>query len=226
MYGAISEALVGGLGRGALEGAAASVLPAAPAFTEGWPDWAIWLIDKPAQIVLILLAAVLLVAIGHAVVGKITERIVTGSRGGDDPTAAGYAAERRAARARTARSVLRSLVTVVVWVVAAALILERLGVNVAVLVTSIGVVGVGLGLGAQTLIKDMIAGLFMIVEDQYGIGDVIDIGPATGRVVNVSLRVTTLEDDDGVLWYVPNGTVTRIANQTQAAPKTPGGAAG
>ncbi|MDR1295580.1 MAG: mechanosensitive ion channel family protein [Bifidobacteriaceae bacterium] len=196
---------------------------AVPEFAESWPAWAAWLIEKPLQIALILVGGVVVSAVGHAVVDKVTRRIAAGASrwrgkttqesGGE--AVAGRATERREARARTARSVLRSFVTVVVWVVAVALVLERLGVNVAVLVTSIGVVGVGLGLGAQTLIKDMIAGLFMIVEDQYGIGDTIDIGPATGRVVAVSLRVTTLEDDDGVLWYVPNGTVTRVANKSQ-----------
>jgi small conductance mechanosensitive channel len=110
---------------------------------------------------------------------------------------------------------LASVATVAIWVIAVAFILERVGVNVAVLVTSLGVAGVGLGLGAQSLIKDWIAGLFMMLEDQYGIGDSIDIGPAQGRVVNVSLRVTTVEDEEGTLWYVPNGTITRIANKTQ-----------
>jgi small conductance mechanosensitive channel len=181
---------------------------AVPGFAEDWPGWAQWLIERPAQIALIVIAAVVLSAIGHIIVNRVTGRIAAGGGGS-------YAAERREARARTARSVLGSLVTVVVWVIAIALVLERLGVNVAVLVTSIGVVGVGLGLGAQTMIKDMIAGLFMIIEDQYGIGDVIDIGPAKGQVVSVSLRITTVRDDDGVLWYVPNGTITRIANQTQ-----------
>ncbi|MDR1427743.1 MAG: mechanosensitive ion channel family protein [Bifidobacteriaceae bacterium] len=200
-----------------------STYSAAPSFTESWPGWAQWLVEKPLQIVLILIGAVVVAAIGRAVVNRVTGRIVSGASKlhGKASAATGtaadpaYAAERREARARTARSVLTSIVTVVVWVVACALVLERLGVNVAVLVTSIGVLGVGLGLGAQTMIKDMIAGLFMIVEDQYGIGDVIDIGPATGRVVNVSLRVTTVKDDDGVLWYVPNGSVTRIANKSQ-----------
>jgi small conductance mechanosensitive channel len=196
---------------------------AAPEFAESWPTWAAWLIEKPLQIAVILVGAVVVCAIGHAIVDRVTGRVLLGasrSRGkaareASDEVDPARGAERRAARARTARSVLRSFVTVVVWVIAIALVLERLGVNVAVLVTSIGVVGVGLGLGAQTLIKDMIAGLFMIVEDQYGIGDTIDIGPATGQVVAVSLRVTTLVDDDGVTWYVPNGTVTRIANKSQ-----------
>jgi small conductance mechanosensitive channel len=200
-----------------------------PDFASDWPSWAQWLVERPLQILLIVIAAIVLSAIGHAVVNRVTGRIVTGASRlrGRASAAVGadsaYAAERREARARTARSVLGSIVTVVIWVIAIALILERLGVNVAVLVTSIGVVGVGLGLGAQTLIKDMIAGLFMIVEDQYGIGDVIDIGPATGQVVNVSLRVTTLRDDAGVLWYVPNGTITRIANTTQGEAAAPTG---
>jgi small conductance mechanosensitive channel len=206
--------------------AAGSRAAEVPDYARDWPGWVQWLIGTPLAIVIILISAFVVVAVAHGLVNHATGRMARGLtvlRGVKasrpqpliKPAAAAYAAERRATRAQTARSVLNSIITVTVWIVAVALILERLGVNVAVLVTSIGVVGVGLGLGAQSLIKDMIAGLFMILEDQYGVGDVIDIGPASGRVVHVSLRVTTVQDDEGALWYVPNGTVTRIANKSQ-----------
>jgi small conductance mechanosensitive channel len=186
-----------------------------PGFARDWPGWAQWLMEKPLQILIVVVAATILVAIAHAVINRATQRIVGAPGPGQPADGDPYLAERRGARAATARAVLNSLVKTVVWVLAAGLILERCGVNVAVLVTSIGVVGVGVGLGAQSLIKDMLAGLFMIIEDQYGIGDLIDIGPATGRVEHVSLRVTTVRDEEGVLWYVPNGTIARIGNRSQ-----------
>jgi small conductance mechanosensitive channel len=191
-----------------------------PDFARDWPGWAQWLIDKPLQIAVIAVAAVVIVAIGHVIVNRATAKLaaapsVKAATVGriDQPPA--HLQERREARARTARSVVNSIITFAVWIIAVMLILERLGVNVAVLVTSLGVVGVGLGLGAQTLIKDIIAGLFMIIEDQYGIGDRVDTDKATGTVEHVSLRVTTLRADDGTIWYVPNGQVTRIGNLTQ-----------
>ncbi|MDR0504607.1 MAG: mechanosensitive ion channel family protein [Bifidobacteriaceae bacterium] len=200
------------------------------AMTANWPNWLQWLVGRPLQIVLIIVAAVITVAVIHHVVARLVGRIAKTSQvderpaGGsaqtsqaeERPAEPGLAARQRlATRAHTARTVLNSVTTVIVWVIAGVLVLERLGVNVAVLVTSLGVAGVGFGLGAQSLIKDWIAGLFMILEDQFGIGDEIDIGPAVGTVVHVSLRVTTLRDQAGALWYIPNGTITRIGNHSQ-----------
>jgi small conductance mechanosensitive channel len=90
------------------------------------------------------------------------------------------------------------------------------------IITSVGVAGLGLGLGAQNLVKDLLAGLLILSEDQYGIGDLVDAGPATGVVEAMSLRVTTLRDQDGVLWYVPNGAITRIGNKSQLPATAPG----
>jgi small conductance mechanosensitive channel len=195
-----------------LSGTARSV----PDFAKDWPGWVKWLIGVPLQIVIVLIAAVIVCGIGRAVIGHLTKHLAKTSKVGAmlhrDPADA----ERRAARAKTARSILNSILTFAVWVLAIAICLERMGVNVAVLITSLGVVGVGVGLGAQTLIKDVIAGLFMLIEDQYGVGDVIDAGPATGTVVDMSMRVTTIKDEDGTLWYVPNGQITRIGNKTKA----------
>lgn len=198
------------------------LLPAAaPDYTERWPDWTKWLIDKPLQIAIIIVAALLLIAVCHRVVTRIVKRVVRASDSAADSSDDGEpgAALRLATRAKTAKSVLNSVTTVAIVVIAIVLVLERLGVNVAVLVASLGVAGVGLGLGAQTLIKDWIAGLFMMLEDQYGIGDEIDAGPASGRVVHVTLRMTTIEDADGAQWHIPHSTITRIGNKTQTAPR-------
>jgi small conductance mechanosensitive channel len=122
---------------------------------------------------------------------------------------------RRAQRARTIGSVLRSSATIVVGGIAFFLILDALGVNIAPFIASAGVIGVALGFGAQSLVKDFLTGLFMLLEDQYGVGDVVDVGPATGTVEAVTLRITKIRDSDGTLWYVPNGTMLRVGNKTQ-----------
>ncbi|WP_433242414.1 mechanosensitive ion channel family protein [Streptosporangium sp. CA-135522] len=125
------------------------------------------------------------------------------------------AAERRRQRAETIGSVLRPVASIVILGTAALTILERLSVPIAPLLTSVGIVGVAVGFGAQELVKDFIAGMFMLLEDQYGVGDVIDAGAAIGTVEAVTLRITRLRDSDGRVWYVRNGTITRVGNESQ-----------
>ena len=93
--------------------------------------------------------------------------------------------------------------------------LSLLGVNVGPIIASAGIVGIAVGFGAQSLIKDFLTGVFMIFEDQYGVGDVIDTGQATGTVEDVGLRLTKMRDDNGVIWYVPNGSIQRVGNKSQ-----------
>ncbi|NQW71732.1 MAG: mechanosensitive ion channel family protein, partial [Actinobacteria bacterium] len=102
-----------------------------------------------------------------------------------------------------------------VWGVAIIVILEALNVDIAPLLASAGVIGVILGFGAQTLIKDYLAGIFIILEDQFGVGDIVDVGPVVGTVEEVSLRYTRLRDMSGVVWYVRNGEILRVANRSQ-----------
>ena len=123
--------------------------------------------------------------------------------------------ERRRQRAEAIGSVLRSFVTAVVFTIAALLVLGEFGFNLAPLLASAGIVGVALGFGAQSLVKDLIAGLFMLLEDQYGVGDSVDLGDAIGVVETVGLRITTVRDARGVLWYVRNGEILRVGNKSQ-----------
>ena len=123
--------------------------------------------------------------------------------------------ERRRQRAEAIGSVLRSFVTAVVFTMAALLVMAELGFNLGPLLASAGIVGVALGFGAQSLVKDLIAGLFMLLEDQYGVGDSVDLGDAVGVVETVGLRVTTVRDMRGVLWYIRNGEIIRVGNQSQ-----------
>ncbi len=129
--------------------------------------------------------------------------------------ATGALHERRRQRTETLGTVLRSIVTTVVFSVAFVMILDELGLPIAPLLASAGVAGVALGFGAQSLVKDFLSGIFMLVEDQYGVGDVIDTGEAIGTVEDVTLRVTRLRDGNGVVWYVRNGEIIRIGNRSQ-----------
>jgi small-conductance mechanosensitive channel len=122
---------------------------------------------------------------------------------------------RAAARARTLAQVLRSVATGVIWSIAAITILGELGINLGPLIASAGIAGVALGFGAQSLVKDFLSGFFMLVEDQYGVGDIVDLGEASGTVEEVSLRVTRLRDVNGTVWHVPNGAITRVGNKSQ-----------
>ncbi|MGQ0833233.1 MAG: mechanosensitive ion channel family protein [Microthrixaceae bacterium] len=123
---------------------------------------------------------------------------------------------RTASRAATLGAVLRSLAGFAVWTITAITILGELGINLGPLVASAGIAGVALGLGAQSLVKDFLAGLFILIEDQYGVGDTIDAGEASGTVVAVSLRTTQLRDEHGTMWHLPNGQIVRVGNMTRS----------
>ena len=123
--------------------------------------------------------------------------------------------QRTVQRVRAVGQLFRSASALVIWTVAIMSALSVVGFNVAPLLASAGVAGVALGFGAQTLIKDFLAGIFIILEDQYGVGDVVDLGPAIGTVEEVDLRVTRLRDMGGVVWYVRNGEILRVANRSQ-----------
>lgn len=122
---------------------------------------------------------------------------------------------RAAARAQTISQVLRSTASAVIYTVAAFVALGEVGINLAPLIAGAGIAGVALGFGAQSLVKDFLSGLFMLAEDQYGVGDVIDIGEASGSVEAVNLRTTRLRGVDGTVWYVPNGEIRRVGNMSQ-----------
>lgn len=113
-------------------------------------------------------------------------------------------------------TVLRSIVTAVVWGVALLLILGEVGINLAPLLAGAGIIGIALGFGSQTLVKDFLTGMFILVEDQFGVGDIVDLDPGvTGTVEAVSLRTTRLRAVDGTVWHVPNGEIRRVGNKSQ-----------
>ena len=124
-------------------------------------------------------------------------------------------AERRQQRVRALGSVLRSAASVTIFSIAGVVILGDLGINLAPLLASAGVVGIAVGFGAQNLVRDYLAGVFMLVEDQYGVGDVITVGDATGTVETVTLRITRMRDVNGIVWHVRNGAIEKVGNESQ-----------
>ncbi|MGV8967879.1 MAG: mechanosensitive ion channel family protein [Cellulomonas sp.] len=185
------------------------------------PAWQIALTLLIGVIALALLRRFIKRTVRHLVDGapamqRSTGRFTRGLRqdGGQTDTSP-LAAARRAQRARTMGSALGSGATFFVGAVVIVLILGILNVDVGPLLASAGVVGVALGFGAQTLVKDFLAGISMLAEDQYGVGDVVDLGEASGVVEQVGLRVTQVRSLDGTLWYVRNGEILRVGNMTQ-----------
>ena len=156
------------------------------------------------------------------------ERETAGGRGGlnvaDSPPEIAAAAaqaertlidERRKQRVRALGSVLRSAASVTIFSIAGLTILGDLGVNLAPLLASAGVVGIAIGFGAQNLVRDYLSGIFMLVEDQYGVGDVITVGDATGTVETVTLRITRLRSVNGIVWHIRNGAIEKVGNESQ-----------
>ncbi len=122
---------------------------------------------------------------------------------------------RRAARVNSITAVLGSTIAILIWSLAFIIALGEMGIELAPLIAGAGIAGVALGFGAQSLVQDCIAGLFMLIEDQYGIGDIVDLDEATGTVERISLRTTVLRGLDGTVWHVPNGYVQRVGNMSQ-----------
>ena len=184
------------------------------------------LVVKPAKVVLILFLAYvankLVARAVHRFVARVKGEPGQGRRSSRREHApvtlapAGDAAGSRAAkRAETIGDLIRSITGFAVWSLAVLMVLGELGLNLGPLIAGAGIVGIALGFGAQNLVRDFISGIFMLVEDQYGVGDIIDVGPAAGTVEAVSLRTTRLRDVNGVVWHVPNGTIDRVGNKSQ-----------
>jgi small-conductance mechanosensitive channel len=200
---------------------------AAPAWGEdGWVrDAGEWVVGTPLTILLILVLSLIGRTLAHRLINRVVRTMATGGHerpGAERRSAAAPGMsnlqlmnERRRQRAETMGSILRSIVSVFVFGLAFVLVLGELGINLAPIVASAGIAGVALGFGAQALVKDFLSGVFMILEDQYGVGDVIDTGFGTGTVEEVGLRVTRIRDVNGVVWYVRNGEILRIGNRSQ-----------
>lgn len=182
-----------------------------------------WFIGRPLAVLAIVVVAWLAARLGRRAVRRIVYRIVandnTATRAlnkvGIDHFESVITDPRRHNRATSLSSVLSSTVAALIWTIALMLVIGELGINLAPLLASAGIAGVALGFGAQSLVKDCITGTFMLIEDQYGIGDTVDLGEATGTVEKISLRTTVLRSQDGTVWHVPNGEILRVGNKSQ-----------
>ncbi|PJJ54178.1 small conductance mechanosensitive channel [Mumia flava] len=169
---------------------------------------------KPLSILILILIGIFARWLLNRVIDKVARRAGTTAM----PGALGRAApinQRRALRAESLASLLKSISTAVIASIVVLMIIAQLGYNIGPLLASAGIVGLALGFGAQSLVKDFVSGIFMVFEDQYGVGDWVDLGPADGTVEAVSMRITRIRDVDGTVWYVRNGEITRVGNMSQ-----------
>lgn len=140
---------------------------------------------------------------------------------GIDPVIRALDHERRVQRARTIGSLLNSILTAVVAVVAVFYVLLAFDVDISPLLASVGVLGIAIGFGAQQLIRDFLAGIFITIEDQYGIGDVIETSEVVGTVEYLGLRITRVVAEDGTLWFLRNGEILRLGNRSKGSYRAP-----
>ena len=169
-----------------------------------------WLSGSPLRIFTVLVAAWISHSIGHRAIDRAINKLATA----DLKPGPGFA-KRQSERARTTGSVLTSILKAVIWIIALGMILGEFGFNLGPVIASAGVIGVAIGLGAQTLVRDILSGIFMLIEDQYGVGDEIKVLDIEGVVEKVGLRITTIRDKSDVLWCVRNGEIMVIGNGSQ-----------
>ncbi|MGH9306944.1 MAG: mechanosensitive ion channel family protein [Acidimicrobiales bacterium] len=165
------------------------------------------LLTGPLKIIVVLVVAFLAARIGSRILRRVVQSLQQRSLLGDP-------ARRAGTRVHTVANLLASIWRTVIWIVAILTILGVLGINLTPFIAGATVIGAALGFGAQSLVKDVLSGFFIIVEDQYGIGDTITIGDVTGTVEDVNLRVTQIRAVDGKVWYFPNGEVRKVANDS------------
>ncbi|MFZ8997799.1 MAG: mechanosensitive ion channel family protein [Ilumatobacteraceae bacterium] len=185
-----------------------------------------WMVDRPLRVAIVLAVTWVVAKLARRWVRRFVARLIAPTSsprerlermGLDIPARLGQVAAdpRRAARAASISQVLANTAVVAIWTLGIVTVLDIVGIQLGPLIAGAGIAGVALGFGAQSLVKDCIAGLFMLAEDQYGIGDVVDLGEAIGVVEEVSLRTTVLRGLDGTVWHVPNGVVQRVGNKSQ-----------
>lgn len=182
--------------------------------TEAWRG----VFTTAGRIALVVLLAILLNVIIRRAIGRVITGIGVATRELDRVPGSLIRTEqvqRAQARARTLNSVLRSLTSATIMLIAVLIVLGELHVNLAPLIAGAGVASIAVGFGAQSLVRDVVSGVFVLIEDQYGVGDTIDAGVASGKVEGFTLRATRLRDASGTVWHIPNGTITRVGNKSQ-----------
>ena len=185
----------------------------------------LWL-GRGVRVVGILAVAVIIRWVLHRLVDRLIRRAANGvlpqkvgrislGSSGHFGTAVNPGSTRRVQRTKALGSLLKSMVTGIVFAIVLTMVMSEVGVDIAPIIASAGILGLALGFGAQSLVSDFLSGVFMIFEDQYGVGDAVDLGEAVGTVEAVSLRITRVRDVNGTVWYVRNGEIVRVGNQSQ-----------
>jgi len=200
-----------------------------------------WLVDKPVKVLIIVVLALIVRRLMHRGVNRFVDQLIQG-REDDERVAIAQAqsmgagmrqdslalklsallehTNRARQRSKTLGGLFKTSASAVVGTIALMMLLGEFDINVGPLIAGAGILGVAIGFGAQSLVRDLISGIFMLIEDQYGVGDWIDAGDAEGTVESVGLRTTRLRDGRGTLWYIPNGEIRRVGNMSQVWAKT------
>ena len=169
-----------------------------------------WFNGAPFRILVIFIVALIGQVIGNRAINRgIAKLAATDLRPGPGT------AKRQAERARTIGTVFSSAFNAAIWIIAIGMIPGEFGFNLGPVIASAGVIGVALGLGAQTIVRDVLSGIFMLVEDQYGVGDEIHVQDVEGKVEKVGLRITQVRDKKGVLWFLRNGEILVVGNKSK-----------
>lgn len=196
------------------------------------PDWfpkdfAEVVVFAPLRIAFLIIVALVVRYVAHRLIDRAIRKSINATprqrnRAIEALTVpARLPAERRAQRIQALGSLSKSVITVLLLVITVIMILTELGFNVTTIIAGTSLVGVTLAFGLQNIVKDFLSGVFMLIEDQLGVGDFVDMEKASGTVEEIGLRVTQLRDDDGTVWYVRNGEVLRVGNYSQGGPGRP-----
>ena len=177
--------------------------------TQFYADW-----GPAIRIVLTILVALITRAFMQFLIRRIVKGVSKSVRKIEDGGSP-LAQARLLQRTKTIASVLGNLATWGLTLTVLSVVLSEVGVSPGAIIAGAGIIGAGLGFGAQSLVRDLISGLFIVFEDQYGVGDSVDLGQASGVVESVGLRVTQVRDVEGTLWFVRNGEIVRVGNQNQ-----------
>ena len=175
-------------------------------------DFLDWMAGTPLRILIILIGAVFIQTFGSRAIDRAMNKLASA----DLVLGPRNIVARQKERASTIGGVLSATLKTATWIIAMAMALGEFGFDLGPLIASAGIVGVAVGLGAQTLVRDILSGIFMLIEDQYGVGDSVDVLDIEGVVEKVGLRVTTVRDGQGTLWYLRNGEILKVGNQSQS----------
>ena len=180
---------------------------------EAFAETISWVLGTPVKIVIVTILALVLNRLARRGITKLSDRL--GEATAETRVVSERSRERAEQRADTIGSLLRSLSTVVIFGIAVIMILATFGIAVIPAIASAGILAIAIGFGAQSIVEDLLRGVFMLAEDQFGVGDRVDVGAVNGYVERVTLRTTVIRDPDGVLWHIPNSEINYVANEFQ-----------